>query len=72
MTEDVASSDRKFLVNKSEAKSSALLSGTDAPPVDKGKAVYLTLLLYGIGILLPFSVIISCLDYYATTVSVVY
>ena len=39
-------------------------------PVDKGNAIYLTCLLYGIGVLLPFNVIMACLDFYATTVSV--
>ena len=41
-----------------------------APP-DKGNAIYLTFLLYGIGVLLPFNVIMACLDYYAVVVSVV-
>lgn len=36
-------------------------------PVDKGKAVYLTFFLYGVGVLMPFNVIMSCLDFYAYT-----
>ena len=38
-------------------------------PEDKGNAVYLTFILYGIGVLLPFNVIMACLDFYANTVS---
>ena len=33
-------------------------------PVDKANAVYFTFLLYGIGVLLPFNVIMACLDFY--------
>ena len=40
-------------------------SQTDGRPEDRGKAVRLTFLLYGIGVLLPFSVVLSCLDFYA-------
>ena len=36
-------------------------------PNDKGYAVYLTFLLYGIGGLLPFNVIMACLDFYEKT-----
>ena len=39
-------------------------------PEDKGNAVWLIFLLYGIGVLLPFNVIMSCLDYYAVVVSI--
>ena len=38
-------------------------------PRDTGNLVYLTCLLYGIGVLTPFNVIMSCLDFYAITVS---
>ena len=38
-------------------------------PTDKGNAVYLTFILYGIGVLLPFNVIMACLDFYFITVS---
>ena len=40
-------------------------------PEDKGNAVWLIFLLYGIGVLLPFNVIMSCLDYYAEVVSII-
>ena len=42
---------------------------SEEAPVDKGNVVYLTFLLYGIGVLLPFNVIMACLDYYDDTVS---
>ena len=42
----------------------------DYEPRDRAKAVYLTFLLYGVGVLLPFNVIMSCLDYYGDKVSV--
>ena len=38
-------------------------------PEDKGNAIWLIFLLYGIGVLLPFNVIMSCLDYYFEVVS---
>ena len=43
----------------------------DKEPEDKGNAIWLIFLLYGIGVLLPFNVIMSCLDYYADVVSIV-
>ena len=43
------------------------LTKTPVEPKDKGHIVYLTFLLYGIGVLLPFSVIMSPLDWYAKT-----
>ena len=46
-------------------------SNIDAPK-DRAKAVYLTFLLYGIGVLLPFNVLMSCLDYYAEVVSTIH
>ena len=48
-------------------------SGSGDPtevPEDKGNAIYLTFLLYGIGVLLPFNVILSCIDFYEDKVSV--
>jgi len=39
-------------------------------PQDKGNAVYLTCLLYGIGVLMPFNVIMACLDFYDVVVSI--
>lgn len=42
----------------------------DFEPSDSCKAVLLTFFLYGIGVLLPFNVLMSCLDYYADKVSV--
>lgn len=44
-------------------------SQIDTPPIDKANAVYFTFLLFGIGVLLPFNVIMACLDYYAVVVS---
>ena len=41
----------------------------DEEPKDKGSAVYMTFLLYGIGVLLPFNVLMACLDFYGDTVS---
>ena len=45
---------------------------SEVAPEDKGKVVYLTFVLWGIGVLLPFNVIMACLDYYALTVSTHY
>lgn len=36
-------------------------------PVDKGNLVYLTFFLYGVGVLMPFNVIMACLDFYSDT-----
>ena len=44
-------------------------SGDADAPSDLCKAVYLMFFLYGIGILLPFNVILSCLDFYEIVVS---
>ena len=38
-------------------------------PKDNCKLVYFIFLLYGVGVLLPFNVLMSCLDFYDTTVS---
>ena len=43
---------------------------SDIAPEDRGNAVYLTFLLYGIGVLLPFNVILACLDFYGDKVSI--
>ena len=43
--------------------------GVEKPPADKAKAVYFSFLLFGIGVLMPFNVIMACLDFYAKTVS---
>ena len=45
----------------------AMSSSAKQAPNDKGYAVYLTFLLYGIGGLLPFNVIMACLDFYEKT-----
>ena len=44
-------------------------SGKEEIPEDSHNAVYLTFVLYGIGVLMPFNVIMSCLDFYSDTVS---
>ena len=40
---------------------------TENVPVDKGNLVYLTFLLYGIGVILPITVVMACLDFYFLT-----
>ena len=49
--------------------SNKLDKGAENIPKDSGNTIYLTFLLYGIGVLLPFNVIMACLDYYAVVVS---
>ena len=39
-------------------------------PKDKGNFVYLVQFLYGMAILLPFNIVIACVDFYEDKVSV--
>ena len=38
-------------------------------PKDKGSMIYLIQLLYGMGILLPFNIVVGCIDFYEEKVS---
>ena len=47
-------------------------SESEEEPVDKYNTVYLIQLLYGMAILLPFNIIVSCTDFYDEKVSSAY
>ena len=67
LTESDTGSEKDF---KTQHLSEAvLLQQQQFTAQDKGNAVYLTFILYGIGVLLPFNVIMACLDFYFNTVS---
>ncbi len=54
---------------KTQRLSNSLKGQEKEAPIDKGGIVKLTFLFYGIGVLLPFNVIMACLDFYGVTVS---
>ena len=64
-TQQLTQTDREFEIQRLSVGKQEEGGG----PEDKGNAVYLTFILYGIGVLLPFNVIMACLDWYFSTVS---
>ena len=51
-------------------KSAEITDGPQTKPVDSYNIVYLVYLFYGIGFLLPWTIILACLDFLSINVSI--